>query len=415
MRRLTPAVATVLVLISASPASAARWQKEERFAGATSESAGRFSVASNERGDRVALWANDHGAFVARAPAGSPFGRPKRFAHSGLAYEVHVSTDDDGDVLAAWTYDDQSSPPQSWDDIGCCAGLRAAVLDSRNRVRWTTNLNPARRSLSINNSAIESRSNFVLAWTDLGPWPEGGYWLARGSTRRGLSQPRRLQANTAFGLLTLDGDRVSALFNRGDRAHEQVTTGDAELSAPADVSGGIPYTRGFAADERGRQYALDVGTGTLRVATRSPGRAFTTEAITPHGANSGAHLGMAQNGAAIVVWSDAANGVNAAVRRPGGKFGPPFRIAVAAEREPVELYAAINNRGDTLVTWADRSAATTTLKSSIGRWGQPKGAPGTLVRSARSLFFGFQDIDPRGRATVVYAGGAGGTRARSYR
>jgi len=116
-------VVTAGALAGCDPASAA-WSPAQQLStrGADDPDAG---LASNARGDAVLAYSDGRGVWAVRAAAHRGFGRPERISGGG-GYPL-VAIDEQGVVLVALTYDDESYDGGSNPEGACCLGVKVSV------------------------------------------------------------------------------------------------------------------------------------------------------------------------------------------------------------------------------------------------------------------------------------------------
>jgi hypothetical protein len=126
------------------------------------------------------------------------------------------------------------------------------------------------------------------------------------------------------------------------------------LSAPG-AQATVTITGNYGDDAIVLFQVLDQSNRRLLASTRTGGGAFgPLRAVTPPGFSSAQLVGVDDAGGAVAVWNGAhpstTGTIVAAVKPPGGRFGPPDRLSEGTGADEPRL--AVNGRGDAIALWA---------------------------------------------------------------
>jgi hypothetical protein len=177
----------------------------------------------------------------------------------------------------------------------------------------------------------------------------------------------------------------------------------------------------YAGDSSGRFYALFARPAGAdyqlyfdrlgRGGGRGPSERVDEEGAAPAAGDYA--IAMAPSGRAVAVWCSAANnstspGVFAAVRQPGGRFGPPqelaARVAANGRGDGCETHAAAGADGGLVAAWRRTGSTGNRLEAATIRAGSTTaGAPQLLDDRARGTELPIDlAVDGNGRPTVAW-------------
>jgi hypothetical protein len=177
----------------------------------------------------------------------------------------------------------------------------------------------------------------------------------------------------------------------------------------------------YAGDSSGRFYALFARPAGAdyqlffdrlgRGGGRGPSERVDEEGAAPAAGDYA--MAMAPSGRAVAVWCSAANnstspGVFAAVRQPGGRFGPPqelaARVAGGGRGDGCETHAAAGTDGGLVAVWRRTGSTGNRLEAAtIPADATTAGVPHVLDQRARGTELPVDAaVDDSGRATVAW-------------
>lgn len=150
----------------------------------------------------------------------------------------------------------------------------------------------------------------------------------------------------------------------------------------------------------------------IQAVTRNPGGKFS-EALQLSSPGEQPDVAMAPDGEAVVVWRrfeiehEGDYAVEASYRPAGGDFSAPIEIAVMPPGVfPREIHVAIDDAGDTAVTWAQQeSKSVSVVKASLRASGGSFSGPVAISPAASGESSAFEPrvaIDAAGEATAVW-------------
>jgi hypothetical protein len=418
MRIATAALMLVLLLLGPAHAAAA----PQHIAGDIIDS----SAVADARGDAAIAYQNAYGAYIRLARPNGRFGSPILLSSAADSAPL-LAMDTRGDVVAAWTYNDNSQGPP-FDDRGadgCCERVRVAELRANGRIVAHETLPPGGVLSTPDDVAIspDGRVVAVLYSADrlrvrIGRF---GHGLGAGASfahTGGFPSITSVTASASDSYVTYSaGKRIyEARVASSGRVLKTRALGTLPLACPyaQQLPGelcGAEYDR----DGAGRRAALYGETaGAVRVATwPAAGGAPRVQtlgdpATVPAGTTGTlATWGFAQSGLGLVAWCD----------RPAGQLnldlGVPAAGLVPAAAAPADtcsddgLSAAVNSHGQALVAElrtppagapAQTSFAVIT-RNAAGRLAGPR----TITSNASEFGVPFTAIDEKGGALMVWS------------
>jgi hypothetical protein len=259
----------------------------------------------------------------------------------------------------------------------------------------------------VDGMAIASPSRFTVLFGASTEDGAGGQFerVARGPAQFGARHTVTAHFGSGVFDLSFVGQTTRVLYRAdgpGVRLAERVRGPGGHYGGERRVYQGTgPGLLQVFTDRRGGQVALLGGDHAL---TRRAGHKFKAQRIPHVGDASLPMLAAASNGAAAMVWPVQADGtVRVATRQPGRRFGTP-RVISRQRKAPEEPYAiAVDRAGRATVLWSglgphQLAVVTTTRTGERASVDTILGAPATVLAFAR---------DDRGRGTIAWccAGG----------
>lgn len=298
-------------VLAQTRSAAGAWLRGQRLARTTH--AASPVVAASAAG-AVAAWTDGDSIVVATAGRTGRFGAPVRIASGAdLTTELRAALDAPGDALVGW------SPPAG-------AGASAAFVFRPAGGRWQAvqRLVRGRGSIGTPDLGLDARGRAVAGWSTYSPETGTQVWVASASEGGRFGRPVRLAAHGDVPAVALGsgGDAVAA-WEAGGRIVAAIRSASGVWGVPRPIS------------------APDTRVGRVALAVSPAGEAVA--AWIRYGFEAGARADVLQ----------------AAVRRPGGRFG-----AAANVSRPGQLGGSpsvgVDAGGTGVLLWEDADSVVTT-------------------------------------------------------
>jgi hypothetical protein len=322
------------------------------------------ALAMNARGDLVVGYTNVYDTAprveAVTQPAGAAFRAPASLPASAFDFPLAVGIDPDGLASVLW----RQAP------TGTASGQ---VWVASGPVEAGPATPQAIGEMPPGQLFADRHGNALALWTD--PDAPGRLWAAWRPAGQSFGAAQLLSRD-AYGdrSATFEADgRPLVVFAAVDPGH-----GPGDVQRLYVMSAG-PDGR-FAAPVPLSQPGVDVRSNVPRVAVSPRGDAIVTWLGNTSGAPAGFAPGMGT--------------VQAAVRPPGGDFGPPIDVA---QRGAFATNVAMDATGDALILWQGPPGEQATFRRRDGTLVGPRAIPDACPCTAQDAV-GF---DPHGNAVVV--------------
>ncbi len=328
-------------------------------------------VTVDAQGNTTAVWQNVSGIQAAIRPAGGSWLAPQTVATPGGG-EPQIASDSNGDVIVV-------APRQG---PGRSTGIQAVLRPSGG------SFSPAQMISTRGNDfspriAMNARGDAFVAWerdAARGCLVEAAFRPANGR----WSKPRVLSDAHAG----CPADQHVAIDGRGDAFVAWLAQrGPTQFVESADLGANgrwstrrilakaplIDETVDVGMDARGdtmvawHEEALRDGRSTIWARIRAARRGWGPARTIPGTHDGPPSLAIDARGDALVAWQDR-NGIEVAARPAGGHWQGPYTVSAHEHAGPAvggDGLAALDSRGDALVTWQNREGIRTAWHSSL--------------------------------------------------
>lgn len=337
-----------------------------------------LDLAVNPSGVAVVVWSRSDGTKVriqaATRQPGATFGPPETISAAGQsAHGPSVAVDASGRAVVAWYRQDGTSG-------SCCSRVQTARQGPGGSFEAPRTLSAAGQSAFSPQVAQDEAGNVLVVWHRADA--SGGCCLRVQAIARA--------ADDDFG----SGQLVQTLSEPGQNASRP------RIAVAPDGEATVVWTRNDGANLRvqaaARSAAAAAGTpGFLPPVDLS---AAGEEAMSPHAA-------IDPGGNAVAVWTrhdGVVDRVQAAARPRGGSFGPPQTIS-AAGSESSQPHVALGPEGEALAVWQTEGGTSSRIQAAIRPPGGGFG-PDESISAANQSASGPRVVrDSAGNAAAVWS------------
>jgi hypothetical protein len=328
-------------------------------------------VAVDAHGDTIAVWQSVSGIQAAIRPAGGSWLAPQTVATPGGG-EPQIASDTRGDVIVV-------APRQA---PGRSTGIRAVLRPSGGTFSSAQTISTPGND-SHPRMAMNARGDALVAWerdaargcvVEAAFRPANGRW----GDPRVLSD--RHASCSAGQHVAIDGRGDAVVVWLAQRGNTQLVESASRsangrwtirrILAEAPL---IDETVDVGIDTRGdamvvwHEEALNDGRSAIWARIRPAGRSWGTARTIPGAHGGSPSLAIDARGDALVTWQEKRR-IEAAARPAGGSWQKPYTVSVhehAGSGVGDDGLAALDARGDALVTWQNHEGIRTAWHSSL--------------------------------------------------